>query len=188
MFTRLKSLTFPTAHILLLLAPFGANAQDTAHSSHWPTDVAVQTKAGDTIPSGAFGVVQIETPRSATLLHLRGVAGRGIAIIKSDDNQDCLRFPIRFVAGDFGGDGISAYTQKPIRLIIQTTAVAKALVRGDDVVSDMYRTSTWINDANADIVIERGLGDDYGFVLNPGSSVFADILGIKTRRIACSKI
>lgn len=177
-----------TAQIALLFTPNVADAQDTDRHVNWSVSTPIQTKAGPIIPAGAYGVVQIEAPRTATLLHLRGVVGSGIAILRSDDSYDCLSLPIRFVAGDFGGDGISAYATKSIRLILRTKAVAKALARGEDVVSDMYRTSSQINDSNADIVIERGLSDGYGFVLNPGSSIFADVFGAKTNQTSCSKL
>lgn len=188
MSTRLNLLLLLPMQVLLFVTPLAAYAQDTDRPVHWPTTTAVQTEAGQIIPAGAFGIVQIDTPRAATLLHLRGVMGRGIATIRSADNQDCLSLPIRFVAGDFGGDSISTHTRKPIRLILQTAAVAKALARGEDVVSDMYRTSSQITDSNADIVIERGLSDGYGFVLNPGASVVADVFGAKASRTTCSKL
>lgn len=187
MITRLNLLSLLPLQVLLFFTPPAAYTQDSAPPANWPISTAVQTESGQVIPAGAFGVVQIDTAHAATLLHLRGVMGRGTATIRSDDNHDCLSLPIRFVAGDFGGDSISVYTRKPIRLIIQTAAVAKALARGEDVVSDMYRTSSQITDANADIIIEKGLSDGYGFVLNPGASVVADIFGAKASRTTCSK-
>lgn len=188
MSTRLNLLLLLPMQVLLFVTPLATYAQDTDRPVHWPTTTAVQTETGQIIPAGAFGIVQIDTPRAATLLHLRGVMGRGTATIRSEDNHDCLSLPIRFVAGDFGGDSISAHTRKPIRLILQTASVAKALARGEDVVSDMYRTSSQMTDSNADIVIERGLSDGYGFVLNPGASVVADVLGAKASRTTCSKL
>ena len=108
-------------------------------------------------------------------------------ILRSDDSRDCLTFPLRFVAGDFGGDSISAHSARPIRLILRSARVAQALAHGDDVVSDMYRVSTADDDQDADIIVKSGLSEGHGFVLNPGSSILADILGVETSRIACSE-
>ena len=76
---------------------------------------------------------------------------------------------------------------KSIRLLIRSARVAEALANGDDVVSDMYRIGTAEDDRDADIIVKEGLIEDHGFVLNPGNSVLADIVGVKTSRIACSE-
>ena len=114
--------------------------------------------------------------------------GDGIVILRSNESQDCLTLPIRFVAGDFGGDGISAHATSPIRLIIQTARVANALAEGDDVVSDMFRISNLEDDPDADIIIQSGLSESHGFVLNPGSSIAADIFGTTVNQTACSEL
>ena len=100
---------FLTAQVALLSTSLAAGAQDKDQPTNWPISTAVQTEAGQQIPAGAIGVVQIDAPRVATLLQLRGVMGSGTVILRSDDSHDCLTLPIRFVAGDFGGDGISAH-------------------------------------------------------------------------------
>ena len=113
--------------------------------------------------------------------------GSGTVILRSVESKDCLTLPIRLVAGDFGGDGISVHTRGPIRLIIQTARVANALADGDDVVSDTYRISSMKDDPDADIIIQSGLSEGHGFVLNPGSSVVADIFGTTASHTACSE-
>lgn len=188
MLTQLKRLTHLAAFAAIVFTPFTASAQEKDPQASWPTSIAIQTKTGEQIPAGAFGVVQINAPRVATLLQLRGVAGRGTALMRSADSHDCISLPIRFVAGDFGGESISVHTSKPIRLIIQTTKVFRALARGEDVVSDMYRVSSLTNDPKADIIIESGLSDSHGFVLNPGTSIAADLFGAKANRTACSEL
>ncbi len=165
-----------------------ALAESPQRQSPWPTDVAVETPAGQTIPAGAQGVVLIDSPREATLLMLRGMSGSGDAILRDADNRDCLTTPIRFVAGDFGGNSITAHTAKPIRLILRSVRVARALANGQDIVSDMYRVGSARNDPEADIIIESGLSDSHGFVLNPGSSILADIFGADIRRTPCSAL
>ncbi|WAP69878.1 hypothetical protein [Jiella pelagia] len=122
---RRTSIILLTAQVTVLLTSLGAGAQDAEQQANRPTSAAVQTEAGQQIPAGAYGVAQIDAPRVATLLQLRGVIGTGIAILRSDDSHDCLTVPIRFVAGDFGGDGISANATKPIRLILRSRRVAR---------------------------------------------------------------
>lgn len=177
-----------TAPVALLLTSLGASAQEADQQTNWPMSAAVQTEAGQEIPAGAYGVAYIDAPRVATLLQLRGVTGRGTVIVKSDDSHDCLSIPIRFVAGDFGGEGISTSETHPIRLILRSRRVAGALADGEDVVSDMYRVSAQMDDPEADIIIESGLSESHGFVLNPGRSVVADIFGAATSRTACSEL
>jgi hypothetical protein len=188
MSTYLNSVFLMTSQIALLFTLPAASAQDTNKQANWPTSTAIQTEAGHQIPAGAFGVVQINTPRVATLLQLRGVLGRGTVVLKSGETRDCLTLPIRFVAGDFGGDGISAQAAKPIRLIIRSARVANALAAGDDVVSDMYRISSVKDDTKADIIIQGGLSESHGFVLNPGNSIAADVFGATAKRTACSEL
>ena len=114
-----------TAPVALLLTSLGASAQEADQQTSWPVSAAVQSEAGQQIPAGAYGVAYIDAPRVATLLQLRGVTGRGTAVLKSDDSHDCLTVPIRFVAGDFGGEGISANASSPIHLILQSAAGRK---------------------------------------------------------------
>ena len=174
--------------LTVLIASLGTGARGSDQPTDWPMDAAVQTEAGQQIPVGAYGVAQIDAPRVATLLQLRGVMGTGIVILRSDDSHDCLTVPIRFVAGDFGGEGISANATKPIRLILRSRRVARALAAGEDVVSDMYRIGSLKDDPDADIIIQSGLSEGHGFVLNPGSSILADVFGAAVSRTACSAI
>lgn len=184
----LKTTFLLTVQAAALITSFAASAQNTDKPNSWPISDAVETETGLKIPIGAYGVAQINAPRVATLLQLRGVMGRGIVILRSGESADCLTVPIRFVAGDFGGDNISFHGAGPIRLIIKTPRVAKALARGDDVVSDMFRVSNSKDDAKADIIIQSGLSESHGFVLNPGRSVAADLFGAKISHMACSKL
>ncbi|MDF2372830.1 MAG: hypothetical protein P1V21_18765 [Rhizobiaceae bacterium] len=151
-------------------------------------DAAVQTRVGRTIPAQVLGIVVIESPRQASLLQLRGMAGQGKVILRSDDRQDCLTFPVRFVAGDFGGSDISVHSTRQVRLVLQSRRVVEALAKGDDVVSDMYRVSSHDDDARADILIQTGLSEGHGFVLNPGSSILEDVVGVRTTRTDCSEL
>ena len=176
------------AQAAVLLTPLASIAQEIDPQAISPTHIAVQTETGEHIPAGAYGVVQIQTPRVANLLQLRGVMGRGTAIMRSDDSHECQSLQLRFVAGDFGGDSVSTDAAEPIRLILQSARVSNALARGDDVVSDMYAISSQMNDSDADIIIESGLSESHGFVLNPGTSVVADVFGSTTSHLSCSEM
>lgn len=151
------------------------------------TRAALRTQDGQQIPAGAFGIVEIKAPRQATLLQLRGMAGSGEALLRGDEPGRCVSFPLRFVAGDFGGDAIGSHLTDPILVVLKSRRVAETLADGRDVVSDMYRISRQ-DTPDADIVIKSGLSGDYGFVLNPGSTIMADIWGVGTRSIPCSPI
>jgi len=177
-----------TAPFTLLLTSLGLSAQEADQQTNWSKNAVVQTESGEQIPAGAHGVALIDAPRVATLLQLRGITGSGTVILKSDDSHDCLTLPIRFVAGDFGGESISINETHPIRLILRSPLVAGALAAGDDIVSDMYRISAQPEDPDADIIIQTGLSESHGFVLNPGSSMVADIFGASTSRTACSEL
>lgn len=137
---------------------------------------------GRVIPSGAFGVVIVEGAREASLLQLRGIAGTGVALLRNGDGIDCLSVPLRFVAGDFGGDSIAATRAKSISLTINDAGVAQALIAGKDIVSDHYRVGTT---QNAQIVIREGLTADHGFVLNPGTSMLEDVFGADVSQVDC---
>ena len=163
-----------------------ANAQGrSADASHM--SFAVRTETGDTIPAGALGTILIQSPREAALLHLRGMAGHGKAILRASNGSGCLVLPLRFVAGDFGGTSISTRSAEPIHMVVRSTRVANALKDGQDIVSDSYRISHLPDDPKADLIVQSGLGNDFGFVLNPGRSVLADIFGARPQKVPCSK-
>lgn len=182
-------LNIPTSRLLAALAAglaaAPAHAGPASEADAMATRFALQSETGQRIPAGAFGIVEIKRPRQATLLQLRGMAGLGDVILRSHDSRYCLTFPLRFVAGDFGGTTISAHRVEPAVLLLKSRRVAKALANGRDVVSDMYRVGSE-EMADVDIVIKSGLNGDYGFVLNPGSGIMAEIWGVDSHRIACT--
>lgn len=147
---------------------------------------AIQTEAGQIIPSNDFGVVDIEKPRVASLLQLRGIIGYGTIALRTSGNLGCATIPIRFIASDFGGDDISTDMAQPIKLLIRSERVVQAIRNGKDIVSDMYRISTNLTAHDADIVIQSGLSSSHGFVLNLGKSVLADIFGTTLIRTNCT--
>ena len=151
----------------------------------WITRDAVTTKTGQVIPAGAYGIAYIDRPREVTLLHLRGRAGQGRIILRGAHPGDCLEFATRFVAGDFGGDDVSGGLARPVRIVLKSRRVAKALAQGDAVVSDMYRVSATDDDA-ADILLGSGLDEGFGFVVNPGRNLTANIFGPWKTTIPCA--
>lgn len=169
------------------LATDPAAADVTRDNDAWITRSAVQTDIGHHIPAGAFGIFVLERPREATLLHLRGKAGRGEVVLRGDHSRECLSFQARFVAGDFGGDSVGGQLADPIRVVLQSRRVARALARGHDVVSDSYRVTSQPH-PDADIVLTAGLSDSFGFVINPGHNIIGEIFGPVTRRIDCAPL
>lgn len=161
-------------------APMVTNAQ--VEAGH-PLGSVVPTSQEQEIPAGAFGVVIVEEAREASLLQLRGIAGSGFALLRVPGGNDCLRLPLRFVAGDFGGDSVAATQAKTIRLTLNDAGIVQALIAGHDIVSDQYRVGTSQNDQ---ITIQEGLTEGHGFVLNPGKSLLADVFGADVDHVECS--
>ncbi|AJQ93044.1 hypothetical protein [Gynuella sunshinyii] len=145
--------------------------------------LSLQTESGYIIPPGAHGIAIISRPREATLLQLRGMTGRGNVILKDSQHGKCLKIPVRFAAGDFGGGGIGIHQAKPVLLEIRSAQAAEVLAGDKDIVSDQYRIGT---DTSADIVILSGLAMSQGFVLNPGLSFMAEIMGTQHQRVDCT--
>lgn len=145
------------------------------------------SEAGLTWPDEALGVIHINRPREVTLLQLRGLAGSGTALLRLNDS--CVSVPLRFVAGDFGGDHISARRAPPIRIAIQSQEALEMLLQGDDIVSGDYAITSAASDgkdrADADLVLLDGLSVDHGFVINPGRSIIADIFGFQGLYVPC---
>jgi hypothetical protein len=134
-------------------------------------------------------VVYIESPKVGTLLQLRGIAGKGVLISRNDNRQEeqttCLSSPIRFAAGDFGGDRIGIQSVEPIRLLIYSNKVAEKLMAGDEVVSEHYVITDQNDALLGDIKIESGLTLSYGFVLNPGEWSWSSIFGLNHDEVDC---
>lgn len=180
------SLRLPMFLIGLSFA-FSAQAEAEHTNDAWITRNEMLTAAGQSIPAGAFGILIVERPREVTLLNLRGMGGRGEVILRSDEPGNCLLLPIRFVAGDFGGERISGHLADPIHLIIKSRRVAKALSRAHDIVSDTYRV-TGQTHPDADIVLQSGLDESFGFVINPGRNILSDIFGVETQSTTCHPV
>lgn len=151
------------------------------------TQEEVSTSAGHNIPAGAFGFLLVERPREVSLLALRGFAGSGKAILRTDQPGLCLNIPVRFVAGDFGGESINGHVADPIHFLIRSRKVARSLAKGWDVVSDMYSVSDHM-DPDADIVLQSGLDEGSGFVINPGRNILEDIFWGKAKPVSCQSV
>lgn len=181
------SLKFLSSALLLIVFAHTSIADVAKENDLQITKNAVETGNGQVIPAGAFGIVEIARPRQGTLLDLRGMAGRGDVILRSDEMGYCQSFPLRFVAGDFGGDTISVHTVAPVKFVIKSRRVAKALANGIDVVSEDFKVSS-LDHPDADIIIMAGLGEDFGFVFNPGRNLWAELWGVKVTRVNCSPV
>jgi len=164
-----------------------AQADATHNTDAIATQAEVPTSAGQNIPTGAFGFLLVERPREVNLLALRGIAGSGKVILRTDRPGLCLSIPIRFVAGDLGGESIAGHLADPIHFVFKSRQVARALAKGRDVVSDMYSVSDQM-ESDADIVLKSGLEEGFGFVINPGRNVLGDIFGVRAKPVSCKRV
>lgn len=179
-----KPIIFFTYAFLAVATVFDAHMIAAAQGEAVAPPISVaRTPQGQEIPAGVFGVVLVEDAREASLLQLRGIAGSGVALLRNPAGNDCLSVPLRFVAGDFGGNSVSAARAMTIRLNINDASIVRALINGQDIVSDHYRVGTTRNDQ---IAIQEGLTAGHGFVLNPGKSMLADIFSARVDEVECS--
>lgn len=160
-----------------------ARAAEELRSRNFDASMRAARPNGAALPAGTLGIVHINRPREMTLLQLRGLAGSGTALLRLEDA--CISIPLRFVAGDFGGDTFSARRAPPIRIAIASQDARDALLRGDDLVSDMYEVSTVMSMPGTDLVLLEGLSAQHGFVINPGRSMVDDIFGVQGIYVPC---
>ncbi|QUX94195.1 hypothetical protein C0J08_01720 [Marinomonas sp. CT5] len=141
---------------------------------------------------GIKAVVYIESPKVGTLLNLRGIAGKGVIIVKNDKQSAgqtaCLSSPIRLAAGDFGGASIGIQAAEPIRLYIYSNKVKSELMSGNEVVSEDYVITDHSDAKLGDIKIESGLTLNYGFVLNPGEWSWSSVFGLDQESVLCEEL
>ena len=161
------------------IAPIIAGLGLTAALLAIPTEriTAHAAPASDTAPSVA---ITIPDPREASLLQLHGYSGAGTALIRIDGQ--CYSMPVRFVAGDFGGQSVTVDRGGPIGLRIVEPDLVRVLHEGRDLVRE---GSAEDGDAAAGIIVETGLPTGTGFVINPGSSVLADVFGARPSPARC---
>lgn len=145
----------------------------------------LQTAFLQQLPSNAKGIVLVENLREASLLQLRGAVGKGIAMLRDTDGAFCVKIPLRFIAGDFGGTGIQIRRTGPVFLVIYSKEITDRLTSGQDIVSDMFSIGAGRNRSDVDINIRNGLSDQAGFVLNPGRTFLADLFGTTINRDDC---
>lgn len=143
-----------------------------------------ETAGPDPAPDVAF--ISVPEPRVASLLQLRGMAGRGSAIFRLDGR--CGRLAVRLVAGDFAGMADAGERVRPILLKISGRELTRALAEGQDLVSDSVTISSDGAEFGAGVTILDGLPVGAGFVINPGSSILADMFGARVAPLSCHQI
>lgn len=164
---------------LATIASTRSEAAQTNSAGRQPFQTAFLEK----LPTSAKGIVLVENLREASLLQLRGFAGKGIALLRNETGVFCIKVPLRFVAGDFGGASINTRRTGPVRLVIYSEKIARRLANGQDVVSDMFSVRS--GPPMADIDIQSGISEEAGFVLNPGHTFLADLFGTNVHREGC---
>lgn len=144
-----------------------------------------QAVSATTERSLAVGQVSVPAPRQGRLMHLRGMVGKGVAVMRLSGDRGCARLRLRLVAGDFGGMTDENWGE-PVRLELRSSSIVTDLMRGIEVISDEIRVSTDPADPLAEIVILSGMQANTGFVLNPGTSPLANIFGLPGRPVPCA--
>ena len=163
---------------------FGLVAAITTAMALTPLDQAVSATPEHPL---AVGHVSVPAPRQGTLMHLRGMVGKGVAVMRLSGDRGCARLGLRMVAGDFGGMTEESWGD-PVRLEIRSSSIVTQLIRGIEVISDEIRVSSDPADPLAEIVIHSGIRADTGFVLNPGTSPLANIFGLPGRPVPCETL
>ena len=148
---------------LIALPALAAHAEDSAQT----------VRATITIPS----------PRSANLLQLRGIGGRGTALLQI--GGACYSMSVRLVAGDFEGRQTNLRDRDPIVLELRDPDLTQALARCTDIVSDEATVSADPTDHEASILLLSGLAEGTGFVINPGRTLASDIFGARMSAVSC---
>ena len=171
-----------------LLIGFGAHASNGLFYQPHPIEASVQTRSGLIIPANSWGLVFLKNAREGNLLHLRGIAGAGTLLLRSDKPNECLQSSVELVAGDFGGRSIKFRSTGPIRLAINSRTVAKSLYHGDDIVSTDFLVGYGSHQTDADIVLLEGLSQSHGFVLDPGHTFWDDVFGVSFKKVACDSV
>lgn len=146
------------------------------------TDIAQAETTSNT--ESDIAVIDIPRPKEGNLLMLRGLVGSGTATFRI--NKACRTMPVRFVAGDFSGQHVDVGRTGSIRIVVTSAKVMHDLLAGQDLVSDMVRVSSDSTDRAADLYLAQGLSADTGFVINPGGSLLADVLGARTAGVECT--
>lgn len=165
-----------TRHIATIIAGIGL-------ASALLSTLAESAKADAATPLAlaSSSLITIPDPHEASLLQLHGYSGVGTAQIRIDGQ--CSSMPVRFVAGDFGGQSITIDRGGPIRLRITDAEMIRALHEGQDLVSEGFAV---VGGEAAGIFIESGLPAGTGFVINPGGNILADVFGARPSPVPCS--
>lgn len=143
--------------------------------------------ATETTARPVLGLVEIARVHTGTLLQLRGMAGRGQATLRLPEHGLCVTIPLRFAAGDFGGREPADPLRGPVRLALHDPAMIRAMVNGHDIISDMFEVGMGAS-SDADIRILSGIEESFGFVLNPGLNIWAEIFGPRPVPSSCGPL
>ncbi len=164
------------------------NAVRVAISVMLFTITTIEAAKADTVivPEKDIAVIDIPNPKEGNLLMLRGLVGKGTASFRI--NGTCRSMPVRFVAGDFSGQSIDLGKSKSIQVVVTAPKVIRDLLAGRDIVSDTVRVTSDPADKASDLYLAKGLSTDTGFVMNPGRSLLADILGARKTVVECASL
>jgi len=132
----------------------------------------------------ALAVIEVPRPMAGSLMHLAGVKGRGVATVRIPFTNDCRSFDVILIAGGFWGMDHDADVG-PVRMRIYDHRVVKRLVRGHDVVSEDYVVSRDPSERRADIIVESGLPEGTGFILDTTRFRLGGLFRSRGRHVSC---
>ncbi|BFM50491.1 hypothetical protein [Marinomonas sp. THO17] len=134
-------------------------------------------------------VIHIPEPKMGSLFNLRGMAGKGELIARSI-SQTCVAMPVRFAAGDFGGNTVSVAQGQNLELHIYDRELVAKLLAGNKITSEDYHL-TAASDPHSiqtGMQIEAGISRDFGFVINPRKWSWTGLFGINKRSVSCEQL
>ena len=145
------------------------------------------TQTTPEVTSRVLGLVEIEAVRMGALLQLRGLVGRGHAILRVGERDLCVMIPLRFAAGGFDGERIGISIGGPVRLALEDASLICQMATGEVVISDHFDVTG--NPTRAtDIRILSGFEESYGFVINPGLNIWAELFGPSCVAASCTPL
>lgn len=139
------------------------------------------------IPTGAQGVVYINSVKFGNLPFLHGIKGNGLYLTTNNKGAACIIEPVVLVAGGFNSNQFSFGQGQPIVLTIYSEEVSDRLKQGKKTASIDYDVSGPMENNHQDISIVSGLTLEEGFILHPRKA-WSSWFGFKPTSLACQPI
>jgi len=119
------------------------------------------------IPTGAKGLVIIDSVHNGNLLHMRGWAGEGRYLTLNEQGLVCIIDSIEFIAGVFTDTNISIVNVEPIKIAIYSETVSQRLISDQQVSSKDYQIEYEGGVDTFEMKVINGVVPSMTFILNP---------------------